>query len=139
MATECCESCGRWHDIIKEPCKKNPYLDRLAKAGNPGKKSEKKVAKKMGARLHPNSGAMRGAKSDASMGAFRLEMKSTQTQTMALDLAWLVKIAQEALAHSQSPAVVLSFTDPGGTPRMRQFAEWVVMPLALFKEITHED
>ena len=57
----------------------------------------------MGAKLHLNSGAMRGAKSDATLKAFRLEMKSTTTQTMPLEMAWLVKIAQEALDHGQTP------------------------------------
>ena len=67
----------------------NPYLDRLAAAATNahGKKSEKRVAKKMGARLHPNSGAMAGAKSDASLPDFRLEMKSTMTQAMLLEMA----------------------------------------------------
>jgi len=78
----------------------NPYLNRLANAGKNahGKKSEKRVAKSMGAKLHPNSGAMRGAKSDASMPKFRLEMKSSTTQTLPIEMAWLVKITQEALA-----------------------------------------
>lgn len=118
----------------------NPYLDRIAAGGkNPhGKKSEKRLTKAMGARTHPNSGSMRGAKSDASLpGArVRVEMKSTTTQTMSLDLAWLVKIAQEALSHGQTPAVTLSFVDPSGKPRMRTYSEWVCLPLAAFQELT---
>lgn len=116
----------------------NPYLNRLAAAAtnSHGKKSEKKVAKRMGARLHPNSGSMRGGKSDASLGSFRLEMKSTMTQCMMLEMAWLVKIAQEALAHGQTPAVVMSFVDAHGTPRMGHYAEWVVMPMVTFQELT---
>lgn len=119
----------------------NPYLDRLAAAGKNahGKKSEKQVAKKMGARLHPNSGAMRGAKSDASLKEFRLEMKSSMTQTIPLDMAWLVKIAHEALDHGQTPLVTLSFVDAHGHPRMRQYAQWVLMPLVTFQELTRED
>lgn len=116
----------------------NPYLDRLAAAGkNPhGKKSERKVARKMGARLHANSGATRGAKSDASLKSFRLEMKSTLTQAMVLEMAWLVKITQEALDHGQTPAVTLSFVDAHGKPRMKHYAEWVVIPMAAFLELT---
>lgn len=115
----------------------NPYLDRLAAGGtNPhGKKSERRVAKSLGAKLHPNSGALRGAKSDASLQNFRLEMKSTTTATMALDLAWLAKIAQEALAHGQAPAVVISFVDAHGVPRLRQYAEWMVIPTITFREM----
>lgn len=119
----------------------NPYLDRLANAGtnDHGKKSEKRQAKKMGAKLHPNSGAMRGGKSDASLRSFRLEMKSTITQAMVLEMAWLVKIAQEALQHGQVPAVTLTFVDAHGKPRMKEYGEWVALPLAVFKELTDED
>jgi hypothetical protein len=119
----------------------NPYLNRLANAGKNahGKKSEKRVAKSMGAKLHPASGAMRGAKSDASMPKFRLEMKSSTTQTLPIEMAWLVKITQEALAHGQTPAVVVSFVDPRGEPRMKQYAEWVLMPKVVFQELTHEN
>jgi hypothetical protein len=119
----------------------NPYLNRLEAAGTNahGKKSEQKVAKKLGARLHRNSGASRGQKSDASLPQFRLEMKSTITQCMLLEMAWLVKIAQEALAHGQTPAVTLSFVDAHGMPRLKQYAEWVVLPLVTFQELTHED
>jgi len=118
----------------------NPYLNRLANAGTNahGKKSERKIAKSMGAKLHPNSGAMRGAKSDASKGHIRMEMKSSTTQVIPLELAWLVKIAQEALEHGQTPAVVLSFVDPQGNPRLKQYAEWVCLPRVIFQELTEE-
>jgi hypothetical protein len=116
----------------------NPYLDRLAAGGkNPhGKKSEKRVAKRMGAKLHPNSGAG-VTKSDASLEEreFRVEMKSTTTQTMALDMAWLIKIAHEALDHGQTPCVVVSFVDASGKPRMKHWSEWVLIPIAAFEEM----
>ena len=101
----------------------NPYLDRLAAASTNahGKKSEKRVAKRMGAKLHRNSGAPRGSKSDASLRKFRLEMKSTTTQAMVLEMAWLIKIAHEALDNGQTPAVV-SFVDAQGLLRMKHYA-----------------
>lgn len=116
---------------------RNPYLERLANAGKNahGKKAEKKTAKKMGARLHPNSGARRGAKSDASLKNFRLEMKSTTNKVLPLDMAWLTKIAQEALPHGQTPGVVVLFVDPQGVPRLRQYAEWVLIPRVAFQEL----
>jgi len=118
----------------------NPYLDRLANEGKNahGKRSEKRMAKKLGAKQHPNSGAMRGAKSDASLKTFRMEMKSTKTDIMPLEMSWLVKIAHEALAHGQTPVVTLSFVDPGGRPRLQRYAEWVLMPLVTFQELTQE-
>jgi len=116
----------------------NPYLTRLAAEGlnAHGKKSEQVVATKLGARLHLNSGAMVQNKSDASMKKYRLEVKSTVTSVLPLDLAWLVKIAQEALDHGQTPAVVVSFVDSHGESRLRHYADWVVVPMAVFKELT---
>jgi len=118
----------------------NPYLDRqAAKVTNAhGKVSEKRVGKAMGARMHANSGATRGSKSDASLKAanFRLEMKSTVNQMMALERGWLVKIAQEAVTHGQIPAVVVSFVLPDGKTALRYHAEWVLLPLEAFKELT---
>lgn len=103
-----------------------------------GLRSEKRVALKMGAKLHPNSGAMKGAKSDASLkaGNFRLEMKSTTNRMMALDSAWLAKIAHEALTHGQRPGVVVSFVDTQGKLRMEYHGEWVMMPMEVFRELT---
>jgi len=88
----------------------------------------------MGAKAHPNSGAMRGAKSDASFKGLRLEMKSTTTLTMSLELAWLVKITQEALDHGQVPGVIVSFVNPDGSPRKGTHAQWALVPLATFQE-----
>ena len=116
----------------------NPFLNRLAAKGlnSHGKRSEQKVARKLGARLQPNSGAMRGAKSDAKLGQFRLEMKSTTGDTLKLDIGWLAKIAQEALQAGQQPAIVVSFVDQQGTARLKQFAEWVLVPMPVFQELT---
>lgn len=116
----------------------NPYLDRVAAAGTNahGKKSEKRLAKQIGAKLHPNSGSTPGAKSDASLQSYRMEMKSTVTQVMVVEMAWLVKIAKEALDHGQTPVVTLAFVDAHGRPRMQHYAEWVAIPLVTFQELT---
>lgn len=81
---------------------------------------------------------MNGAKSDASMTEenFRLEMKSTTNDTMRLEMAWLVKIAREALPYGQQPALVVSFVDAEGKPRMKTYGEWVMIPKAVFEELT---
>ena len=130
--------CGR--KTWKQPFL-NPFLERAAKKGgiSHGRKSEKKIARKIGARLHPNSGAMAGVKSDASLkeSNFRLEMKSTVNQTLSLEMLWLSKISQEAVVHNQRPGLIISFVDPQGNPRMRYNAEWVMMPMEVFKELTN--
>lgn len=117
----------------------NPFLNRVSDRGmiGHGRVSEKRVAKSMGAQLHPASGAMRGAKSDASMKEenFRLEMKSTTSQSLSIEMGWLTKISKEAVVHGQYPGVVISFVDQQGKPVMQQNAEWVMMPLQTFKEL----
>ena len=109
----------------------------MSKGIDTGRRSEKRVAKHMGARQHPASGAMRGAKSDASLKEenFQLEMKSTTTMTMPLHVGWLAKISMEALQHGRRPAVVMSFTDGEGKARMRLNSEWVAIPMEVFKEL----
>lgn len=118
----------------------NPFLKRVEASGSIGHglRSEKRVARTMGARLHPNSGAMRGAKSDASLteANFRLEMKSSMCQFIKLEIGWLAKIAKEALSHGQRPAVVISFVDFDGKPALRHHADWVLIPREVFKELT---
>lgn len=117
----------------------NPFLDRQAKRGTTrhGNHSEKRVAKSLGAQVHAASGAMPGNKSDASLKEknFRLEMKSTINDTLKLEMGWLSKIVQEALSHGQRPALAFSFVDPQGQPRMKQHAEWVAIPMEVFKEL----
>jgi hypothetical protein len=103
--------------------------------GEAGRRSEKRVAGSLGARLHPASGSMRGAKSDASMKNFRLEMKSSSSKTIKLEMGWLVKISQEARCQGQIPALVFSFTDGEGKLVQSTDAEWVCIPISNFKEL----
>lgn len=117
----------------------NPYLDRLAKrtSTSHGKESEKRVAKSLGARLQPNSGAMAGAKSDAQLTEdnFRLEMKCTTDGSIRVELGWLIKITHEALQAGQRPALVISFVKSDGKPRTDVNSDWVMMPKAVFEEL----
>jgi hypothetical protein len=115
----------------------NPFLDRIAQRGTSGhgRASENRVAKALGARLQPNSGAVPGFKSDATMGNFRLEMKSTVNKCLDFDMAWLAKITKEAETKNQVPAVVFSFVTPEGEPRQKKNSEWIAMPLWKFKEL----
>jgi len=115
----------------------NPYVTRVAAQADHGRTSERKVAKGLGARLHPASGALGGRKSDATMveANFRLEMKSTVHASMVLEQGWLTKISKEALTHGQRPGVVLSFVDAAGNPIMNHHAEWIAIPLSVFREL----
>lgn len=121
----------------------NPFLDRIAKRGigGSGRRSEKRVALDLGARLTPASGAMAGAKGDSVLETSaincRIEKKSTVHQTMKLEREWLAKITQEALTHGQVPALVISFVNPDGSPQMKQNSDWVMIPKESFIELTH--
>jgi hypothetical protein len=122
----------------------NPYFKRLAAqaAGAHGGKSEARVAKALGARLQPGSGAMTGAKSDSRIKAkvsYRIESKSTIKDTLPLDVGWLTKITHEALSDGSIPALSLSFVKADGTPRMPRNAEWVAIPLWAFQELIEKN
>lgn len=77
---------------------------------------------------------MRGAKGDAATKEYLLEMKSTTAQSIALQVGWLSKISQEAIAQSKTPALVISFVLPDGKPQMKTNAEWVCVPRHVFEE-----
>jgi hypothetical protein len=115
----------------------NPYLERQAKKGvsSHGTRYEEIAATSLGARLHPASGALSGAKSDASTKEVRFEMKSSVYHTLTLHLKWLVKIATEAMGAGQVPAVVIAFVDTNGKPKMERNAEWVCIPKWKFDEL----
>lgn len=120
----------------------NPYLKRAAArlTGDSGRSSEKRVAKKLGARLQPASGAMAHSKGDMKVARklkFLVEAKSTTGDTLKLDLGWLMKITSEALKEGAKPALTVSFVMPDG--KLRGLKEdWVCIPRHVFDELTEE-
>ena len=109
--------------------------------GTSGRASEKRVAKNLGGRLTPGSGAMRGAKSDIRLKKekykFQIECKSTKALTLPVELGWLVKISEEAAATGSVPVLILSFTTPEGKARPK--GDWVCIPAWLWQEMTDGD
>lgn len=95
--------------------------------GRAGRKSEKLLLRKLGARATPNSGAVEGAKGDGSFGDVLLEAKSSTGRTIPVEHAWLSKIAKEARDIGKRPMLALSFTNGEGRPVPA--GEWVCMPL----------
>lgn len=104
--------------------------------GKAGRASEKRVARNLGARLTPASGAV--IKGDmvhrSGEHKFLIEAKSTKRGTLALDLDWLTKIVTEAMNRASVPVMALSFTDESGL-HPRQNGEWMAVPAWFFKEI----
>lgn len=112
----------------------NPYTDRKAGLiGTAGRKNERKVAKKLGARLTPNSGAMAHSKGDMHTSAFLIEHKSTSSETLSIKREWLLKIAHEALHTNRIPALAFSFTTTNGDSKID--GEWVAVPATVWKEL----
>lgn len=114
---------------------RNPYLTRQAKhsIGKAGRKSETRLARQIGGRVRPASGAMEGAKGDMTVGAHLLEAKSTTQASMGIKLDWLAKIAKEARSEGKMPALAVSFIHPDGNPVMD--GEWVMLPLHRWREL----
>lgn len=117
----------------------HPLFKRAKKRGDNGHGalSEARVIKALGGRPQPNSGAMRGAKSDATLDKdlrFQIECKSTSKLIMPLDYGWLVKIQKEALAHGRVPILTVSFVSSDG--KNRDSGDWVMMPKTYFDELT---
>lgn len=115
----------------------DPNRLRIKTPGNAhGKLYEPRAAKKLGARLTPNSGATVGSKGDMRTALWLIESKTTVNQSLAMELAWLVKITEEASTSMRNPALLFSFVLPDGRPRPNASTEWVAMPLHLFQELT---
>lgn len=114
-------------------------MERAAKEAKSshGKRSESRVAKKLGAKLTPSSGALRSAKGDMRQKSGTMkwaqEAKSTIHDTMSIDLGWLVKIQHEAIAINCNPALTVSFVTPEG--KARPHGDWVMMPLQTYHEL----
>lgn len=116
----------------------SPYERRLAARTKTshGSVSEKRVAKSLGGRLTPASGAMAGAKGDVRLPDFLLEAKSTTDQTMRVELHWLQKITHEALSIGKTPAVSIRFVNPDGTPK--KGGSFVCIPEWVFSSLVND-
>jgi len=112
-----------------------PYLVRKNqhRIGKAGRASEQRLARQLGGRARPASGAMDGAKGDIVFGEVLLEAKSTTNLSMVLKHSWLDKIAREARSNAKTPALAVSFIKEDGQPITD--GEWVLVPRYKFEEL----
>lgn len=105
----------------------NPFLRREAAhgIGKAGRRAEKALEQRIGARGTAASGAFVGDKGDMTLGRLLIEAKSTTADSMALQLDWLAKIEKEARTVGRLPAVAINFTLGDGRPRPS--GSWVVI------------
>ena len=111
---------------------KRPF--RLGEADRHGTKAEKRLAKRLGAKLTPASGAAHhGAKGDLTTEKFRIESKATLADSYRVEYGDLRKIAQEATEQNQYPGFTFQFVTPTGRPR--ESGTWVCVPEHVFREL----
>lgn len=114
----------------------NPYLNRKKSknVGDTGRTSEKNLAKRLGGRQTPASGAVDGAKGDIVLPNSLCEAKSTIKDSIGIQYGWLNKISGEALSQNRFPLLSVVFTTENGNPKPR--GSWVMIPEHIFKELT---
>lgn len=112
----------------------NPYLRRKARnaIGQSGRASEKRLARRLGGKGRPASGALPGAKGDIELETVLLEAKSTTGKSMSLQRDWLLKIAHEARSEHKTPALSISFVTPDGNPILD--GQWVAVPMSVWQD-----
>lgn len=120
----------------------SPFMRRLNKRdnGHHGRVAEKQLAKRMGGRLQPGSGALAGAKGDVKVEAkldLLMENKSTSGATFTMRQDHLHKVYQEALETSRAPALSFQFTNEAGNSEKRD--RWVCLPENVFKQLMAMD
>jgi hypothetical protein len=89
-------------------------------------KEENSIAKTIGAKKQPNSGATAFLKGDMILDStFCIDVKSTKGTRIIVDEDMLVKIENDAYAVGKSPALILNFPRTKKVKRKR----WVVIPI----------
>lgn len=101
--------------------------------GNAGRYSERRIAKQVGGRLRPASGAVVGHKGDIALATELIECKSTTGRSISVEHAWLGKIAKEAGAEGKTPVLMLSYTNADGKPCPN--GDWACVPLQVWQEM----
>lgn len=120
----------------------NPFLNRANKrdSGHHGREAEKRIAKRLGGKQQPGSGALQGAKGDVVIDTainVLLENKATAADSISIKLDWLLKVYQEALEQGRTPALAIQFTTLTGTSEKR--GRWVMVPENVFQELIERE
>lgn len=76
-------------------------------------KQEKKLAKDLGAKQSPQSGAQETSPNDMILGNYVIESKATKGKSINLKKEWLDKVKQSPINYGKIPTLVLDFTKSG--------------------------
>ena len=96
---------------------------------------EKKMAKALGGRVQPASGALPYYKGDIKADRYLIEAKTTTKKSYTLTRALLGKIDSEAENIRKTPVLALSFESmPAPIPK-----DWVLIPFSEFRRLKDVD
>jgi hypothetical protein len=99
------------------------------------RKQEDRVAKGVGGRRQPGSGALPNPafKGDVRHDSFLVETKRTDAKSISVKAAWLIKIEAEARMLDKIPA--LSIEIGGLAPLVEK--DWCLMPMSVFNRLVN--
>lgn len=110
-----------------------PKVDRWADKPHE-KRQNRKLDRTLGGRAVPGSGRFSGAKGDRELdGIFKIEQKSSDSQSIAIRRKFLEKIYKEAKQQEKEAALAFSFLK-GKSPAP---SDWIAIPVTLFREMFH--
>ncbi len=96
-------------------------------------KHEKRLAKKLGAKRQPNSGATPGAKGDIKTPEILFDSKQTGDTKITVTSEMLGKISLEAQQINRYPGLILTLQT-----HLLVSSEWAMIPLDYFKQLSEE-
>ena len=96
-------------------------------------KNEKRLAKKLGGRRQPASGAIDGYKGDIITKEYLYDDKSTKHFSLPLKFEMLQKLAKEAIDSHREPVLAVTFDSVKIGEK-----DFVVIPMSLWQELTGE-
>lgn len=111
----------------------NVFFDRALSPQD----QEERVARVVGGRRVPGSGASMFAKGDVRSEHFLVECKRTEHASLSLKKEWLDKISAEAATEGREPALAIEIA--GGALSAHGEREWIMIPLRIFRKLTGEE
>ena len=91
--------------------------------------TERKLAKRLGGRAQPASGALSGFKGDVRTRRFLIDSKETEGVSIRVTAEMLAKITREAEGEGRDPALMLKI---GGK-------QWAVVPIEVFEDMNEKE
>ena len=110
--------------------KRPKRFDPDYKGPNKSKRQESRLAKMLGGRRQPASGALDFAKGDVKTDLLLLEAKRTGKKSLGVKAEWLEKITREARAEGRIPALSIELPTNHATP-----TDWTMVPTEFLRDL----